>query len=64
MLIFGGLVVAIDFTRPAYPAVPLAITATLITEADVVGAMVLLQQGGAEHVGFVTDPLDSYPVPE
>ncbi len=30
----------------------------------VIGAMVLLQQGGAEHVGFVTDPLDSYPVPE
>ena len=30
----------------------------------VVGAMVLLQQGGAEHVGFVTDPLDTYPVPE
>ncbi len=34
VLIFGGLLVAIDFTRPAYPAVPLAITATLITEAD------------------------------
>ncbi len=30
----------------------------------VVGAMVLLQQGGAENVGFVTDPLNSYPVPE
>ena len=30
----------------------------------VIGAMVLLQQGGAEHVGFVTDPLDTYPVPE
>jgi biopolymer transport protein TolR len=30
----------------------------------VVGAMVLLQQGGAEHVGFVTAPLDTYPVPE
>lgn len=30
----------------------------------VVGAMVLLQQGGAENVGFVTDPLDSYPIPE
>jgi len=30
----------------------------------VVGAMVLLQQGGAEEVGFVTDPLDSYPIPE
>jgi biopolymer transport protein TolR len=25
---------------------------------------VLLQQGGADHVGFVTDPLDTYPVPE
>jgi colicin import membrane protein len=34
VLIFGGLVVAIDFSRPAYPAVPLAITATLIAEAD------------------------------
>ncbi len=31
---------------------------------NVVGAMVLLQQGGAKNVGFVTDPLDSYPVPE
>ena len=31
---------------------------------NVVGAMVLLQQGGADSVGFVTDPLDSYPVPE
>ena len=31
---------------------------------NVIGAMVLLQQGGAESVGFVTDPLDSYPVPE
>lgn len=34
VLIFGGLVVAIEFSSPAYPAVPLAITATLITEAD------------------------------
>ncbi len=31
---------------------------------NVVGAMVLLQQAGADAVGFVTDPLDSYPVPE
>ena len=31
---------------------------------NVVGAMVLLQQAGAESVGFVTDPLDTYPVPE
>jgi colicin import membrane protein len=34
VLTFGGLVVAIDFSRPAYPAVPLAITATLVTEAE------------------------------
>jgi colicin import membrane protein len=34
VLVFAGLVVAIDFSRPAYPAVPLAITATLLTEAD------------------------------
>jgi biopolymer transport protein TolR len=31
---------------------------------NVVGAMVLLQQGGADNVGFVTDPLNTYPVPE
>jgi biopolymer transport protein TolR len=31
---------------------------------NVVGAMVLLQQGGADQVGFVTDPLNTYPVPE
>lgn len=31
---------------------------------NVVGAMVLLQQGGAASVGFVTDPLETYPVPE
>lgn len=31
---------------------------------NVVGAMVVLQRGGAENIGFVTDPLDSYPIPE
>ena len=31
---------------------------------NVVGAMVVLQQGGAENIGFVTDPLDTYPIPE
>ena len=31
---------------------------------NVVGAMVLLQQAGASRIGFVTDPLDTYPVPE
>ena len=31
---------------------------------NVVGAMVVLQQAGAETIGFVTDPLDTYPIPE
>ena len=31
---------------------------------NVVGAMVLLQQAGANNIGFVTDPLDTYPIPE
>jgi len=31
---------------------------------NVIGAMVLLQRAGAEKVGFVTDPLDTYPIPE
>ena len=35
-----------------------------VAYGNVVGAMVLLQQAGAETVGFVTDPLDTYPVPE
>ena len=35
-----------------------------VAYGNVVGAMVLLQQGGAEDIGFVTDPLETYPVPE
>jgi len=35
-----------------------------VAYGNVVGAMVLLQQAGANHIGFVTDPLDSYPIPE
>jgi biopolymer transport protein TolR len=31
---------------------------------NVVGAMVVLQQAGADNIGFVTDPLDTYPIPE
>ena len=34
VLAFGGLLVAIDFSEPAYPAVSLAITATLVTADD------------------------------
>jgi biopolymer transport protein TolR len=47
------------------PETPMLIKADRAVEYGyVVGAMVLLQQGGAEKVGFVTDPLDTYPVPE
>ena len=35
-----------------------------VAYGNVVGAMVLLQQGGAEDIAFVTDPLETYPVPE
>jgi len=47
------------------PDVPVLIKADrAVPYGFVVGGMVLLQQGGAENVGFVTDPLGSYPVPE
>lgn len=47
------------------PDTPILIKADrAVAYGNVVGAMVLLQQGGADNVGFVTDPLDSYPVPE
>jgi len=34
VLIFGGLFFAFDFSSPVHPTVPLAIEATLVTEAD------------------------------
>jgi biopolymer transport protein TolR len=47
------------------PETPILIKADRsVAYGYVVGAMVLLQQGGAEDVGFVTDPLDTYPVRE
>jgi len=47
------------------PETPVLVKADrAVPYGNVVGAMVLLQQGGAESIGFVTDPLDSYPVPE
>ena len=47
------------------PETPILVKADRsVPYGHVVGAMVLLQQGGAENIGFVTDPLDSYPVPE
>ena len=47
------------------PDVPVLVKADRAVEYGyVVGAMVLLQQGGAANIGFVTDPLDTYPIPE
>jgi biopolymer transport protein TolR len=47
------------------PSTPILIKADrAVPYGNVVGAMVLLQQGGADNVGFVTDPLGTYPVPE
>ncbi len=48
--------------RPETPVLVKADRA--VPYGNVVGAMVLLQQAGAETVGFITDPLESYPVPE
>jgi biopolymer transport protein TolR len=47
------------------PETPVLIKADrAVPYGNVVGAMVLLQRGGADSIGFVTDPLDTYPVPE
>jgi len=47
------------------PGTPILVKADkAVPYGNVVGAMVLLQRGGALNIGFVTDPLDSYPVPE
>ncbi|MCG8371053.1 MAG: protein TolR [Proteobacteria bacterium] len=47
------------------PETPLFVKADrAVPYGNVVGAMVLLQRAGAENIGFVTDPLDSYPIPE
>ncbi len=47
------------------PDTPILVKADrAVPYGNVVGAMVLLQRAGAKSVGFVTDPLDSYPVPE
>ena len=49
----------------ANPEVPVLVKADrAVPYGYVIGGMVLLQQGGARNIGFVTDPLDSYPVPE
>jgi len=45
------------------PETPVLVKAdTLVPYGQVVTAMVLLQQAGAEQIGFLTDPLDMAPV--
>jgi biopolymer transport protein TolR len=47
------------------PETPILVKADrAVPYGHVIGAMVVLQQGGAESIGFVTDPLDTYPIPE
>ena len=47
------------------PETPMFVKADrAVPYGNVVGAMVLLQKAGAENIGFVTDPLDTYPIPE
>ena len=47
------------------PETPILVKADrAVPYGNFVGAMVVLQQGGAESIGFVTDPLDTYPIPE
>ena len=47
------------------PETPILVKADRnVSYGFVVGAMVALQQGGADNVGFVTDPLNTYPVRE
>ena len=47
------------------PETPMFVKADrAVPYGHVVGAMVVLQQAGAENIGFVTDPLDTYPIPE
>jgi len=50
-------VAAVLRNRPNTPVLVKADRA--VAYGNVVGAMVLLQQGGAENVGFVTDPLNT-----
>ena len=47
------------------PETPMFVKADrVVPYGNVVGAMVVLQQAGATNIGFITDPLDTYPIPE
>lgn len=60
-----SVVTKVGIVLEAKPDTPILVKADrAVPYGNVVGAMVLLQQGGAKSIGFVTDPLDTYPVPE
>ena len=47
------------------PETPMFVKADrAVSYGNVVGAMVVLQQAGATNIGFIPDPLDTYPIPE
>lgn len=61
----GEIVDRVGIVLRNKPETPVLVKADRnVPYGNVVGAMVLLQRGGADKVGFVTDPLDTYPVPE
>lgn len=59
------IVTVVSIVLEEKPDTPVYVKADrAVAYGNVVGAMVLLQQAGANNIGFVTDPLDTYPVPE
>ena len=55
----------IEIVLGVNPETPMFVKADrAVPYGNVVGAMVVLQQAGATNIGFVTDPLDTYPIPE
>jgi biopolymer transport protein TolR len=59
------IVTIVSTVLEAKPKTPVFVKADrAVPYGNVVGAMVILQQAGAENIGFVTDPLDTYPIPE
>ncbi len=59
------IIIRIKKVLTSSPGTPMFVKADrAVPYGNVVGAMVVLQQAGAENIGFVTDPLDTYPIPE
>ena len=59
------IVTIVSTVLESKPETPVFVKADrAVAYGNVVGAMVLLQQAGAGNIGFVTDPLDTYPIPE